>query len=71
MSKQKIGIGLVGSGFMGRCHANAFRSVGGLFDLPLEPKLSILADADEDLARRGGRCARFRALHAGLAGIGR
>jgi len=59
MGKQDIGIGLVGSGFMGRCHANAFRSVSGLFDLPLEPKLSILADATEDLAERGAAALGF------------
>lgn len=59
MGKQEIGIGLVGSGFMGRCHANAFRAVGGLFDLPLNPKLSILADATEDLAQRGAAALGF------------
>ena len=59
MGKQEIGVGLVGSGFMGRCHANAFRAVGGLFDLPLNPKLSILADATEDLAQRGAAALGF------------
>lgn len=59
MSKQVIGIGLVGAGFMGRCHANAFRSVGGVFDLPLEPRLSVLADATDGLARRGADALGF------------
>lgn len=59
MGKQTVGIGLVGAGFMGRCHANAFRSVAGLFDLPLEPKLSILADATDDLARRSADALGF------------
>lgn len=59
MGKQEIGIGLVGSGFMGRCHANAFRAVGGLFDLPLNPKLSILADATEEFAQRGAAALGF------------
>jgi len=52
-------VGLIGSGFMGRCHANAFRSVGGLFDLPVEPHLSILADAGEDLAEAAARNLGF------------
>ncbi|RYG89227.1 Gfo/Idh/MocA family oxidoreductase [Loktanella sp. IMCC34160] len=52
MSKTDIGIGLVGSGFMGRCHANAFRSVSGLFDLPGTPALRVLADATQDIADR-------------------
>lgn len=47
---KSVGIGLVGSGFMGRCHANAFRSVAGLFDLALEPSLNVLADANDELA---------------------
>jgi predicted dehydrogenase len=59
MGKQEIGIGLVGSGFMGRCHANAFRAVGGLFDLPLDPKLSILADATKDLAQQRAAALGF------------
>lgn len=59
MGKQTVGIGLVGSGFMGRCHANAFRTVAGLFDLQLEPKLHVLADATDDLAQRGAAALGF------------
>ena len=33
-TEKTVGIGLVGAGFMGKCHANAFRSVPGLFDVP-------------------------------------
>ncbi|MFT5046290.1 MAG: putative homoserine dehydrogenase-like protein, partial [Porticoccaceae bacterium] len=29
--KPTIRVGLIGSGFMGRCHANAFRNVSSLF----------------------------------------
>lgn len=50
ISKKRVGIGLVGSGFMGRCHANAFRSVGGLFDLSVEPVAEMLADIDQNTA---------------------
>ena len=50
-AKEKIGIGLIGAGFMGKCHANAFRSVAGLFDLRVEPELRVLADVDEATAR--------------------
>lgn len=59
-NRTRIGIGLVGSGFMGRCHANAFRSVGGLFDLAFEPVPEILADATEDLARLWADALGFR-----------
>lgn len=57
--KAEIGIGLIGAGFMGRCHANAFTSVGGLFDLPARPVKAVLADASEDAARAGARALGF------------
>ena len=41
---------MVGSGFMGLCHANAFRSVAGLFPVQQVPVLELIADATEDLA---------------------
>ena len=52
-------IGLIGAGFMGKCHANAFRSVAGLFDLPVEPELHLLADIDEAAARRSADALGF------------
>lgn len=61
MSKSSVGIGLIGSGFMGRCHSNAYRSVGGLFDLPLEPELVMLADATDEIARRAADTLGFPA----------
>ena len=45
---------------MGRCHANAFRSVGGIFDLPAEIELEILADANEALAAKNASELGFR-----------
>mgnify|MGYP002040495390 CR=1 FL=1 len=31
----ELGIGLIGTGFMGRAHALAFRSAGAVFELSL------------------------------------
>jgi predicted dehydrogenase len=59
MSKSEVGIGLVGSGFMGRCHANAFRSVSGLFDVACEPVLRVIADATPELAAQAARNLGF------------
>ena len=59
MGRPRIGIGLVGSGFMGRCHANAFRSASGLFDVPVEPRLAVLADASDDLANSAAQAFGF------------
>ena len=52
-------IGLIGAGFMGKCHANAFRSVAGLFDLAVEPVLHVLADVDEATARHSADALGF------------
>jgi predicted dehydrogenase len=48
--KKKLRIGLIGSGFMGRSHAHAFRAAEGVFDTPLAPVLECLADIDEATA---------------------
>ena len=54
-----IGIGLVGSGYMGRCHANAFRTVTGIFDVPLRPVLKVLADETEEMAIKAAASLQF------------
>lgn len=59
MMKPELRIGLVGSGFMGRCHANAFRSVSGLFDLPFEPVCETLADISEETAVQNASALGF------------
>ncbi len=50
MATKQLGIGLVGSGFMGRSHTFGFNAVSGVFGLPLVPKLEMLADATDELA---------------------
>ena len=53
---QRIGIGLIGSGFMGRSHSMAFRAVPGIFtDLGATPVLEILADVDAPTAARAAK----------------
>ncbi len=55
-----IGIGLIGSGFMGRAHALAFRSVAGVFPLAVQPRLELLADISEQRAVEAARALGFR-----------
>jgi predicted dehydrogenase len=55
---QRIGIGLIGSGFMGRSHAIAFRAVPAVFGLPA-PSLEMLADIDETTATRAAASLGF------------
>ena len=58
-TKQQVHIGVVGAGWMGCIHAQAFGRVGKLFDLPAEPVLELLVDIDKDLARRGAERLGF------------
>jgi len=53
-SLPSLGIGLIGTGFMGRAHAMAFHNVSAAFQLPVQIHLAALADAD---VARAGQCA--------------
>ena len=37
MAKKKLNVGLIGYGFMGRAHSNAYRKVNKFFDLEYQP----------------------------------
>ena len=41
-----LGIGLIGSGFIGKVHALAYRAAPAVFDLSRTPRLEMLADVD-------------------------
>ncbi len=43
-----LNIGLIGYGFMGRAHSNAYRRVGHFFDLDHEPVLKAVCGRDKD-----------------------
>jgi len=53
--KKPLNIGVVGCGFMGRTHSNAFRSAPNFFELPYEPVLKKIC------ARSEARASRFAA----------
>jgi myo-inositol 2-dehydrogenase/D-chiro-inositol 1-dehydrogenase len=47
---KKLNIGMVGYGFMGRTHSNAFRQAGHFFDLPYEPVLKTICARNAERA---------------------
>ncbi len=59
-----LGIGLVGTGFMGRCHAIALAAADRIFDLPRRPRLELLADASADVAADYARRLGFARVTA-------
>jgi predicted dehydrogenase len=53
MTRKTLNIGLVGYGFMGRTHSNAFLQAPRFFDLPYQPVLKAVC------ARSAGRATEF------------
>ncbi len=51
MGKSSLNIGLVGYGFMGRAHSNAFLQAGRFFDLPYQPVLKAVCARNLDRAK--------------------
>jgi myo-inositol 2-dehydrogenase/D-chiro-inositol 1-dehydrogenase len=47
---KKLNIGMVGYGFMGRTHSNAFQQVSHFFDLPYQPVLKTICARNLDRA---------------------
>jgi len=50
MSKP-LNVGVIGCGFMGRTHSNAYRKVGNFFDLERQPVLKAICDCNEGKAK--------------------
>ncbi len=48
MAKKALNVGLVGYGFMGRTHSNAFLQAPRFFDLPYQPVLKAVCARNAD-----------------------
>jgi hypothetical protein len=46
--RKKLNVGMVGYGFMGRTHSNAFGKVNQFFDLGYEPVLKAVCGRDKE-----------------------
>ena len=49
--KKKLNIGLIGYGFMGRTHSNAYHKVKHFFDIPYNPVLKVVCGLVEEEAK--------------------
>jgi predicted dehydrogenase len=52
MAKEELRVAMIGYAFMGRTHSHAWRSVAGIFDLPLVPRMAVICGRDEGAAER-------------------
>jgi predicted dehydrogenase len=59
VTKPKLGIGLIGSGFMGKAHAFGYATATRVFDLPYELELHTIADVDELTATKAAAALGF------------
>src|SRR5262245_32157757 len=48
---KKLNVGLIGYGFMGRAHSNAYRKVNNFFDLDHQPVLKAVCARNQENAR--------------------
>jgi myo-inositol 2-dehydrogenase/D-chiro-inositol 1-dehydrogenase len=51
MNKKQLNVGLIGYGFMGRTHSNAFLQAGRFFDLPYKVNLKAVCARNADRVR--------------------
>src|SRR5918998_1026404 len=56
---RQIGVGVIGTGFMGKAHAFAYRAVSSIFP-GLMPELEIVADVNEVAAQRASAQLGFQ-----------
>ncbi len=57
--RKSIGIGLIGSGYMGKAHAVALQAVGSVFNTGLRPRCEMIATSNQASAERAAQALGF------------
>ena len=71
-SARKLRIGLLGCGFMGKCHTNAYKKIPYIYaSAKLMPRLMVLCDQKADVVEREAARYGYEAVLHRLAGAGR
>ena len=55
-----IGVGVIGTGFMGAAHAMAFKSAPTIFETALDTRLAVIGDVNLDAAQKAAQRFGFR-----------
>jgi len=71
LMKKKLNVGMVGYGFMGRTHSNAFSKVANFFDLPFQPVLKTILREKRRARTKLRRAVGLREFRYGLARVSR
>jgi predicted dehydrogenase len=50
--KKKLNVAMIGHGFMGKAHSNAWRQVSHFFDLPFEPVMKAICGRSEEAVKK-------------------
>lgn len=58
-TSSSLGVGLIGTGYMGKCHALAWNAVRSVFGDVARPRLELLCEVSEDLARERASALGF------------
>jgi len=58
-ARRRLGLGLIGSGFMGKTHALGFLNVNRIFQLPVAVELTVLADVNAAAAESAAAALGF------------
>ena len=53
-----LGVALIGHGFMGAAHSQAWRTAPAFFDLPLRPRTAVLVGRDVEATRSAAPARR-------------
>jgi predicted dehydrogenase len=62
--KKTLNVGLIGYGFMGRAHSNAFRQASRFFDLPYEPVLKAVSARNQDRLKKFAQVWGYQSTEA-------
>ncbi len=65
---KKIGIGVIGTAFMGRAHSIAYAAAGSVFGDGLRPTLELICDYNSDRAEVMRKKNGFCSVHQHLDG---
>src|SRR5258708_1383399 len=67
---KKLNIGMIGYGFMGRTHSNAFSQVNHFFDVPFQPVLKTVCARNTERAQDFAAKWGYQTVERGQEGLG-